>query len=138
MIQVTKRLEFCAAHQIVNPRWSREENQRVFGPCSNLHGHNYLLEVTIQGEPSPVTGMLMDVKALKELIVDAVITKFDHRNLNVDVPYFTERIPTPENMVVVIWGLLEPRLQGCRLFRVRLQEEGSGYVDYYGELAASA
>ena len=133
MIQLTKRVEFCAAHRYQNPRWSAEENARVFGRCVNLHGHNYVLEVTIQGEASPETGMVMDLKALKDLIIDTVLARFDHKNLNVDVPFFTEAIPTPENLAVVIWDLLAPALEGCSLARIRLHEDGTTYVDYSGE-----
>jgi 6-pyruvoyltetrahydropterin/6-carboxytetrahydropterin synthase len=136
MILLTKRVEFCAAHYYANPRWSDEENQRVFGKCGNLHGHNYGLEVTVQGEPSPETGMVIDLKALKDLIVEAVVDRFDHTHLNLDVPYFKEKIPTPENLAVVIWELLVPRLegrQGLRLHRIRLYEDASFFVDYFGE-----
>jgi 6-pyruvoyltetrahydropterin/6-carboxytetrahydropterin synthase len=138
MIQLTKRVEFCAAHSYRNPAWSEEENQRVFGKCGNVHGHNYVLEVTIQGEPAPETGMVMDLKVLKDLIVEAVVDRFDHKHLNRDVPYFKEKIPTPENLAVVIWEVLEPRLMGrpgLRLHRVRLHEDGSFFVDYCGERA---
>jgi 6-pyruvoyltetrahydropterin/6-carboxytetrahydropterin synthase len=136
MIQLTKRAEFCAAHYYANAAWSEEENRRVFGECGDVHGHNYVLEVTIQGEPSPETGMVMDLRALKDLIVEVVLDRFDHKHLNRDVPYFKEKIPTPENLAVVIWELLEPRLegrQGLRLHRIRLHEDGSSFVDYYGE-----
>lgn len=140
MIRLTKRVEFCAAHHYINPRWSDEENRRVFGKCANPngHGHNYVLEVTIEGEPSPETGMVMDLKALKDLIVETVVDRFDHRHLNLDVPYFKEKVPTPENLAVVIWELLEPRLEGCRLQRIRLYEDESFYVDYRGERADPA
>ncbi len=137
MIRLTKRVEFCAAHSYANPAWSEEENQRVFGRCGNVHGHNYILEVTIQGEPSPETGMVMDLKVLKDIIVETVVERFDHKHLNLDLPYFKEKIPTPENLAVVIWELLEPRLPGLRLHRIRLYEDGSFYVDYYGERAAN-
>jgi len=140
MIRLTKRVEFCAAHYYINPAWSPEENQRVFGRDGNLHGHNYILEVTIQGEPSPETGMVMDLKALKDLIVEAVVDRFDHKHLNQDVPYFKEKVPTPENLAVLIWELLEPRLegrQGHRLHRIRLHEDASFFVDYYGERSAT-
>lgn len=139
MIHLTKRVEFCAAHYYANPGWSDEENRRVFGKCGSVHGHNYVLEVTIRGEPSPETGMVMDLKVLKDLIVEAAADRFDHKHLNRDVPYFKEKIPTPENLAVVIWELLEPRLegrQGLRLHRVRLHEDGASFVDYYGERAA--
>lgn len=137
MIQLTKRVEFCAAHSYTNPAWSAEENERVFGRESSLHGHNYILEVTIQGEPSPETGMVMDLKALKDLIVEVVVDRLDHTHLNQDVPYFKEKVPTPENLALLIWELLEPRLEGCRLHRVRLYEDASFFVDYYGERSIS-
>ena len=133
MILLTKRVEFCAAHRYANPRWTEEENQRVFGKCGNEHGHNYVLEVTVQGEPSPETGMVMDLKGLKDIITEAVVDRFDHKHLNQDVPYFKEKIPTPENLAVVIWELLEPRLETCALHRIRLYEDGTFFVDYYGQ-----
>ena len=136
MIQLTKRVEFCAAHRYVNPGWSAAKNRRVFGRDSDLHGHNYVLEVTIRGEPSPETGMVMDLKALKDLILEAAVDRLDHKHLNEDVPYFKEKMPTPENLAVLIWELLEPRLeggQGQRLHRVRLYQDASFFVDYYGE-----
>lgn len=134
MIRLTKRVEFCAAHRYINPRWSEEQNRLVFGKDGNPngHGHNYILEVTILGEPSPETGMVMDLKALKDLIVEAVVDRFDHKHLNLDVPYFKEKVPTPENLAVVIWELLEPRLEGCRLDRIRLYQDESCFVEYAG------
>lgn len=136
MILLTKRVEFCAAHRYANPRWTEEKNQRIFGKCGNEHGHNYVLEVTVQGEPSPDTGMVMDLKALKDIITEAVVDRFDHKHLNRDVPYFKEKIPTPENLAVVIWELLEPRLETCTLQRIRLYEDGTFFVDYYGQRGA--
>ena len=136
MIQLTKRVEFCAAHALANPAWGADENRRVFGRDRHLHGHNYVLEVTIRGEPSAETGMVMDLKTLKDLIVEAVVDRFDHKHLNQDVPYFKEKVPTPENLAVVIWELLEPRLEGhpgLQLHRIRLHEDTSSFVDYYGE-----
>ncbi len=138
MIRLTKRVQFCAAHEYVNPRWSPEENRRIFGKDTRTHGHNYILDVTIAGEPAPETGMVMDLKALKDLIGETVVERFDHRHLNLDVPYFKEKVPTPENLVVVIWELLEPRLTGCRLDRVRLCEDESFYVEYAGERGQDA
>ena len=132
MILLTNRVEFCAAHRYANPRWTEEENQRVFGKCGNEHGHNYVLEVTVQGEHSSETGMVMDLKVLKDIIAEAVVDRFDHKHLNRDVPYFKEKIPTPENLAVVIWELLEPRLETCTLHRIRLYEDGAFFVDYYG------
>jgi len=137
-MRITRRVEFCAAHAYRNPRWSETENRRVFGKAVNLHGHNYVLEVTVEGTPSPETGMVMDLKALKDLITDAVAERLDHRNLIVDVPEFRETIPTPENLAVWIWRQLQPRLTECRLQRVCLREDLSYWVDYLGEGAADA
>jgi len=137
MIRLTKRVEFCAAHRYMNPRWTEEENRRRFGNEANLHGHNYVLEITIQGEPAPETGMVMDLKALKELITEAAVDHLDHKNLNEDVPALDGRIPTPENLAVLIWDLLAPRLRGCALSRVRLHEEGGFCVEYCGERGRS-
>jgi 6-pyruvoyltetrahydropterin/6-carboxytetrahydropterin synthase len=133
MIRVTKRVEFCAAHRYLNPAWDDAENRRRFGKAANLHGHNYILEVTIQGTPAPDTGMVMDLKALKDLITEAVLDRVDHKNLNVDVPAFAAVLPTPENLAVVIWDLLTLRLADVGLYRVRLREDGGSYVDYFGE-----
>jgi 6-pyruvoyltetrahydropterin/6-carboxytetrahydropterin synthase len=133
MIRLTKRVEFCAAHRYLNPRWSEEENLRRFGKEAHLHGHNYVLEVTIQGEPAPETGMVMDLKVLKDLIIETVVDHLDHKNLNVDVPALGGRIPTPENLAVLIWDLLSPRLGRCTLSRVRLHEDAGCFVEYSGE-----
>lgn len=133
MIRVTKRVEFCAAHRYVNRAWDEAENRRRFGKAANLHGHNYVLEVTIQGTPSPDTGMVMDLKALKDLITEAVLDRLDHKNLNVDVVAFAETLPTPENLAVVIWDWLAVRLADAGLYRVRLREDGGSCVDYFGE-----
>ncbi len=133
MIRVTKRVEFCAAHQYVNPDWTPAENQRRFGKAVGLHGHNYQLEVSVEGTPAPETGMVMDLKALKDLITTAVLDDLDHKNLNEDVPDLKGRLPTPENLAVCIWERLAPRLQGCRLACVRLTEEAGYTVEYDGE-----
>ena len=135
MIRLTKRVEFCAAHRYSHPRWDAEENRRRFGKAVNLHGHNYVLEVTLQGTPAPETGMVMDLKALKDLITESVLDHLDHKNLNLDVPVLADVIPTPENLAVAIWGLLAPRLPDRSLHRVRLREDEGSYVDYYGERA---
>jgi 6-pyruvoyltetrahydropterin/6-carboxytetrahydropterin synthase len=97
-----------------------------------------VLEVTVEGAPSPETGMVMDLKALKDLITEAVVERLDHRNLTVDVPEFRETIPTPENLAVWIWRQLQPRLAECRLQRIRLREDLSYWVDYLGDGAPDA
>jgi 6-pyruvoyltetrahydropterin/6-carboxytetrahydropterin synthase len=134
-MRVTKRLEFSAAHRYARLGWGEAENRQAFGKAANLHGHNYVLEVTVEGEPSPDTGMVMDLKALKDLVTTVVLDRVDHKNLNVDLPEFGERLPTPEHLAALIWDLLAPRLTGCRLQRIRLHEDESFYVDYLGERA---
>jgi 6-pyruvoyltetrahydropterin/6-carboxytetrahydropterin synthase len=119
----------------VRAGWSDAENRRVFGKAVNLHGHNYVLEVTVEGQPSPDTGMVIDLKVLKDIIAEVVLDRLDHKNLNVDLPEFAERLPTPEHVAVLIWELLAPRLTGCRLQRVRLQQDETLAVDYLGERA---
>jgi 6-pyruvoyltetrahydropterin/6-carboxytetrahydropterin synthase len=117
---------------------SEEENLRLYGDAVRAHGHNYLLEVTVEGEPDPVTGMVIDLKELKEVIAREVIGPFDHRFLNYEVPPFDRVIPTPENIAVEIWRRLEPKVSGTRakLRNIRLYETSDLYVDYSGDEAA--
>jgi len=132
-MRLTKRVEFCAAHRYSRRDWSEAENRQAFGRAANLHGHNYVLEVTIEGEPSAETGMVMDLKTLKAVISEAVLDRLDHVNLNVDLSEFRDKLPTPENLAVQIWHWLAPRLTDCRLQRIRLHEDETLYVDYLGE-----
>lgn len=135
MIHLTRRIEFSASHYYHNPAFSPEENQRVFGKCNNPHGHghNYTLEVTVAGEIDLRTGMVLDLKDLKKLLETEIMDRMDHRFLNQEVPEFQARIPTTENIAIVIWGLLAPKVSQGRLQRVRLYETADLYVDYYGE-----
>ncbi len=134
MIYVTRRAEFSASHYYHNPKWSEEENRRVFGKCANPHGHghNYTLEVTVAGEIDPATGMVMDLKDLKKLLENEVLGLVDHKFLNVEVPAFAKTIPTTENIAIEIWKWLEPKLRLGRLHRIRLYETPDLYVDYFG------
>lgn len=124
MVRITRKLEFSAAHFYHNPNFSPEENLRVFGKCSNTHGHghNYVLEVTVAGEPDPETGMVLDLKELKDLLQREIADRMDHRHLNYEVPELAGKIPTCENIAVVIWQLLEPKINQGKLDRVRLYE----------------
>ncbi|PSH05178.1 MAG: 6-pyruvoyl tetrahydrobiopterin synthase [Acidobacteria bacterium] len=135
MIYLTRKAEFSASHYYHNPKWSVEENQRVFGKCANLngHGHNYTLEVTISGKVDSVTGFVIDLKELKEIISREVLDDFDHRHLNKEVPEFATKNPTTENIAVAIWNRLESKLLPAQLRRVRLYELPDLFVDYYGE-----
>ena len=131
MIRITRKIEFSAAHFYHNPNLSAEENRRVFGKCNNPHGHghNYVLEVTIAGEPDPTTGMVLDLKELKVILQTEVMERMDHRHLNYEVPELAGQIPTCENIAAVIWKLLEPKIKSGKLDRVRLYESPELFVD---------
>ena len=131
MIRVTRKVEFSAAHFYHNPKLSAEENRRVFGKCANVHGHghNYVLEVTIAGEPDPGTGMVLDLKELKDVLQREIVDRMDHRNLNHEVPELAGKIPTCENIATVIWNLLEPKIKKGKLDRVRLYESADLFAE---------
>ncbi|HVJ04807.1 MAG TPA: 6-carboxytetrahydropterin synthase [Candidatus Saccharimonadales bacterium] len=135
MIYLTRKAEFSAAHYYHKPEWTPEENQRVFGKCANLngHGHNYTLEVTVAGEVDAVTGFVIDLKLLKDILSREVLDDFDHRHLNKEVPEFLTLQPTTENLAVAIWKRLDSKLHAVKLHRVRLYELPDLFVDYYGE-----
>ncbi len=134
-VYLTRKAEFSASHYYHNPELSQEENQRLFGKCNNLngHGHNYTLEVTVEGEVDPITGFVLDLKRLKEVLNREVLEVFDHRHLNKEVPEFAQQIPTTENMAIAIWRRLEPKLDGAKMHRVRVYETPDLFVDFYGE-----
>jgi 6-pyruvoyltetrahydropterin/6-carboxytetrahydropterin synthase len=135
MIYLTRKCEFSASHYYHNPKWTDEENRRVFGKCANLngHGHNYTLEVTVKGEVEPTTGFVIDLKELKDILNREVVDAMDHRHLNKEVPEFATRIPTTENIAIAIWQRLEKGLRVAKLHRVRLYEMPDLFVDFYGE-----
>src|SRR5215469_18254516 len=123
---ITRRIEFSASHVCRIPHLSDEENQRLFGLAANPagHGHNYVVEVSLRGEPDPVTGMLLDLKELKEVLNQQIVAPYDHRFLNYEVPPFDRVVPTTENIARDIWQRLAPRLSGdCRrLHAIRVYE----------------
>lgn len=131
-VAVSRKEHFNAAHRLHNPAWSDEMNQRVFGKCNNpnYHGHNYELIVTLVGEPDPRTGYVFDMKELSDLVRDEVTSKFDHHNLNLDVDHFKNLNPTAENIAIVIWNLLRPRIDSKFELKVRLFETERNIVDY--------
>lgn len=138
MVFLTRRATFSASHYYWNDAWSAEKNQQVFGRCANRngHGHNYTLEVTVAGEPDPVTGFVVDLKWLKDVMEREVLSAYDHRHLNLEVPEFAGRIPTTENIATAIWRRLEPVLgsaNGARLDRVRVYETPEIFAEYRGE-----
>jgi 6-pyruvoyltetrahydropterin/6-carboxytetrahydropterin synthase len=134
---ITRRAEFSASHVCAQRALSPEQNEQLYGPAANPsgHGHNYVLEVTLEGEPDPVTGMVFDLKKLKELIQQSVIDPMDHRFLNYEVPPFDKIVPTTENVAAEIWRRLEPHFEAgaARLNNVRLYETEDLYVDYGGD-----
>lgn len=135
MVLLTRRAEFSSAHYYYNDLWSREKNEQVFGKCANRngHGHNYTLEVTVAGEVDPISGFVVDLKALKDVIEHEVIQVYDHRHLNLEVPEFRSAIPTTENIAIAIWKRLEGKIAGARLHRVRVYEMPDLFADYCGE-----
>jgi 6-pyruvoyltetrahydropterin/6-carboxytetrahydropterin synthase len=135
MIFLTRKIEFSASHLYHNPDLSPEENRRIFGKCNNPngHGHNYRLEVTVAGEPDPVTGMVLDLKDLKEILEREVMQRMDHRFLNYEVAELQGKIPTCENIAQVIWNLLEPKITTGTLHRVRVYETPDLFAECYRE-----
>lgn len=133
-VTVTRRLKFNAAHRVHNPALSDEENSRIFGKCNNAygHGHNYTLDVSVAGEVDPRTGYVFDLSRLKELVTREVLDVVDHHNLNIDVPFMRDVIPTAENMIVQFWRILENRIDSGRLVRLVLWETDNNYVEYDG------
>jgi len=135
MVYLTRKIEFSSSHLYHNPAMSPEENRRIFGKCNNPHGHghNYVLEVTVVGEPDEKTGMIMDLQELKGILQREVTERMDHRFLNYEVPELKGKIPTTETVAMTIWNLLEPKIGPARLYRVRLYETPDLFVDCFGE-----
>jgi len=139
MIYLTRRATFSASHYYWNESWPAEKNERVFGRCANRngHGHNYTLEVTVAGEPDPVTGFVADLKWLKDVMEREVLAAYDHKHLNLDAPEFKHEIPTTENIAIAAWKRLEPTVtaaSGARLSRIRVYETPEIFAEYRGEV----
>jgi 6-pyruvoyltetrahydropterin/6-carboxytetrahydropterin synthase len=129
-VLLTKRIEFAAAHRYYKPEWDEAKNRAVFGRCYNppAHGHNYLLEVTVSGDVDPKTGMVINLFDLKRVLL-GVLEEFDHKNLNLDMPYFADRIPTSENLARVLWTKLVEQKDIGELHAIRLYEDEDLYAD---------
>lgn len=132
-LRVSRRESFNAAHQLSAPNLSDSENQRLFGKCTNLHGHNYVVEVVVTGEVDPATGYVLDLKWLSDLVCHEIIEHVDHRNLNTDVPWLSGRIPTAENLAVAFWDRLKPRLESGALLSVKVWETDKTWAEYSGD-----
>jgi len=135
MVLLTRRADFSASHFYYDDALSEAENVRLFGKCANRngHGHNYTLEVTVAGAVDPVSGFVVDLKRLKEIIQQEVVAVYDHRHLNLEVPEFKTAMPTTENIAIAIWRRLENKIDGAKLTRVRVYEMPDLYADYCGE-----
>lgn len=135
IVYITRRETFAAAHRLFKPELSNEENLKLFGKCSNpnWHGHNYTLEVIVAGEVDPGTGFVMDLKELKEVVRKNVISKVDHKNLNLDTDFMKDKIPTSENIVIAIWNELKDKITMGKLYSVKLYETENNYFEYKGE-----
>jgi 6-pyruvoyltetrahydropterin/6-carboxytetrahydropterin synthase len=136
MIYLTRRERFCAAHRMFREEWSDEENQRIFGKCSNpnWHGHNYILWVTVKGEPSKEYGFVMNINILKQIILNNIINKIDHKNINLEVDFMKGKIATTESLAMAIWNELVPFIEetGAKLHCIKIEETENNSIEYYG------
>jgi len=136
MIYLTRRERFSSAHRMFRTDLSDEENMIIYGKCSNplWHGHNYVLKVTVMGEPDPETGYFMNATRLKEIITDRVVDKLDHKNMNLETDFMKGKVATTENLAIAIWYELEEplRAEDATLYCVRVEETENNYVEYYG------
>ena len=136
MIYLTRRERFSAAHRMYRADWSDEENQKIFGKCSNpnWHGHNYILWVTVKGEQSKENGFVLNINILKQIINVRIIEKVDHKNLNLDVEFMKGKITTTENLAMGIWNELKPDIEkeGAKLHCIKIEETENNSIEYYG------
>jgi 6-pyruvoyltetrahydropterin/6-carboxytetrahydropterin synthase len=132
---VTKKMNFSAAHRLFNPRLDENENREIYGKCSNPHGHGhyYTLEITVKGEIDPKTGMVINVDTLEKVVCREIIDKVDHKNLNLDVDFLKDTIPTMENLVHTFWNILKDKIPEGELFEIKLHESDKNFVVYRGE-----
>jgi 6-pyruvoyltetrahydropterin/6-carboxytetrahydropterin synthase len=135
MIYITRKETFNAAHQLYKPEWSKEKNLEIFGLCSNIHGHNWELFVTVKGEINEETGFVMDLKSLSKIVRQEIVSKVDHTFLNKDVVFLRGKLPSTEVFAVEIWKILEPIIPNyCRgkLHCIKLVETANHFVEYFG------
>jgi 6-pyruvoyltetrahydropterin/6-carboxytetrahydropterin synthase len=134
IVSITRIVRFNAAHRVYNPAFSDEENSRLFGKCNNpnWHGHNYTLEITVEGEVDPGTGFVVNLADVKRIAEREIVDAIDHKNLNLDVPFMSGTIPSTENLVLACWRVLAPQLAPARLAKLKLWETENQYVEYDG------
>lgn len=135
MLYVTRREVFSASHKLENRSLSDQENKEIYDKCNNHHGHghNYILEVVVAGEINPKTGYVIDLKKLKRIMKENVISKVDHHHFNHDVDFMEGIIPTTENIAIAIWGQLVNKIEEGNLYSVKLYETENNYIEYKGE-----
>lgn len=135
MVYITRRETFSAAHRLFNPKFTEEQNEKIFGKCSNpnWHGHNYVLDVVVSGEPNPDTGFVLNIAELKEIIKEHVISKVDHKNLNIETDFMKGIIPSTENITMAIWKVLADKIPSGKLYAVKLSETENNFFEYRGE-----
>lgn len=133
-MKVCRRVNFNAAHRLYRKDWSDEKNDAIFGKCNNpnFHGHNYVMEVWIEGDINPETGYVIDLKILKDIIKEEIVERFDHKNLNLDCSEFENLIPTAENIILVSWNLLRSRLDEKFKLKLKLWETENNIFEYEG------
>lgn len=138
MVFVSRHEHFNAAHKLYNTSWSKERNEEVFGPCANenWHGHNFEIIVTVKGDPDPDTGFVVDLKKLSYLIRKEIVSKVDHKNLNLDVDFMKGKMASTENLVIEFWRILNDKLSeitsNAKLHSIKLYETPRNYVEYFG------
>ncbi len=131
-VAVFRKEHFNAAHRLYNPAWDMQKNDAVFGKCNNpsFHGHNYELIIKVVGVPDPETGYVMDMKVLGDLLKEHVIGKLDHKNLNLDTPFFAHRNPTAENICIVVYEIMRPLIDPVYQIQIRLYETERNFVEF--------
>jgi 6-pyruvoyltetrahydropterin/6-carboxytetrahydropterin synthase len=134
IVSITRIVRFNAAHRVYNPAWSDEQNARTFGKCNNpnWHGHNYVLEITVEGDVEPTTGFVVNLADVKRIAEREIVDVVDHKNLNLDVPFMQGTIPSTENLVLACWRVLAPAVAPARLAKLKLWETENQYVEYDG------
>ncbi|HLX13002.1 MAG TPA: 6-carboxytetrahydropterin synthase [Bacteroidota bacterium] len=134
MIYLTRKETFCASHRLFNPKFSDEENIRIFGKCAypNGHGHNYEIYITVAGDPDPETGMIIDLKKLSDLVKLEITDRVDHRHLNFDIDFLKGINPTAENLAKAFWAILAGKISAGKLYSVRVSETENNSAEYRG------
>lgn len=138
MVFITRREQFSAAHKLFREDWSEEKNMEVFGKCANpnWHGHNYQLWITVKGEQNKETSFVVNLTDVSNIVREKIISKLDHKNVNLDVDFMKGKLATTENLAVEIWKQIETPIKniGCQLHCVKIQETENNYVEYFGPM----